>query len=470
MIVEAAKKLPLKLTPFVYEGREKRLLAQFEKRLPEKIEPGLEQALLVFIKYDKLSYSLQIGMQVLLFSLVILLTGLDLVRPYFGWPNAVSHQWGTFYRAFSVDKHGAVWFVTKNVNSDAVQVGRLLDGSVDRWDIPSEALADDLEVYGTRAVFGNSTGNPVLLLDKAVLFWTGTEWLRKPIPGDFYWSRGISISEDVLRFIQYEDGIYQLRSCPFEAQGCDTLPVPEVIAAPGANLVFYGGSLIVAGPEEGPITFYRNEDGRWDPVAGPLDLNENSLLAWTFSGDGTLWVLRGFSTGGHIRDYRLGPLAFGHWDAAANEWHWYAVNPFPEGLAQEIDGITVDPRGRIWIYGRYTTPKVSLGYAAAAYVVHDEFADLVVRYTDSNSNLQKGGIVQGPDGRLWSADSALVSLDATTEDLPAPLPAWIADLDNTTVMFVLLGVLFVVEAAYFIVQAVMKREEKKIVKAEGKGG
>jgi hypothetical protein len=473
VIVGFNRSMPLQLTPFAYEGKEKRLLAEFEKRLPPgMMEPGLGIAISRFKKYDKITYPLLIAAQAGLLLLVGQMVGMGLARPYHGWRNVIPYQVGTFYKGLSVDDRGAVWFVTTNVDTDDVKIGRLSGGETRRWDVPADAFSGDDNAYDILGVTGNSKGYPVAILETYMISWTGTEWKRTSISQDFYWTRGLTFSDDALYFFDYADGKYQYWYCPLGVDGCESLPIPEALSDSGIRPISYGGSaagpVLAAGASIGPITFYRYEDRKWNAITGPLDFPESFLLAWTVSGDGTPWVTKLQNPDTVWQGYSPGPLAIGHWDAAAGEWFWSTTEAFPGSFRLDVDRMTVDPQGRIWITGSYETADVNIGRTAAAYVIRGERAELVVCYTNKNSNLQDSGIVQGPDGKIWNAESSLVSLDASEEALPAPIPARIADLDNNKFQWVLLGAVLVLEAAYFIVQAIINREQKKIDDLEKK--
>ena len=472
VIIELAGSKPLRLTPFVYEGKEKRLLAEFEKHLSsEKMEPGLGIALSRFKKYDKITYPLLIAFQAGLLFWVGQRVGMDLARPYHGWKNAIPYKMGTFYRQLSVDNQGAVWFVTTNVDTDAVQIGRLSGGTTRRWDVPADAFSGKDNAYDILAVIGNSKSFPVAFLRTYLIFWSGTEWKRKQISQEFYWSDGLSISDDTLHFLDGSGGDYKYWSCPLEGDGCESVPIPEPISGPDILPIPYGGSaagpVLAMGDSKGPITFYQCEGGKWNAITGPLDLWKPFLLAWTISEDGTVWVTKELDVDTMRQRYSPGPLAFGHWDTAAGEWLWSATEAFPGSFRQEVSDMTVDPQGRIWISGYYETADVSIGRTAAAFAIRGERAELVVRYTDKNSNFQDRGIVQGPDGRLWSADSSLVSLDASVEKLPAPIPAWIADLDNLKFQGILIGVVLLLEAVYFSILGILYLKRKRSANPSG---
>jgi hypothetical protein len=472
VMVELAGSKPLRLTPFIYVGREKRLLAEFEKHLPfEKMEPGLEIALSRFKKYDKIKYPIFIGIQAGLYLIVGQMVGMDLARPYHGWQNAIPYKSGTFYKALSVDNQGAVWFATTNVDNDVTQIGRLSGGKTQRWNVPANAFSGKDNAYDMLGVTGNSKGFPVAFLREYVIFWTGKEWKRKPISQKFYWYYGLTVSDDTLLFVDDSNGEYKYWSCPLEEDGCESVSIPSPLPGSGIHPVSSGGTaagpVLAMGDTKGPITFYQYEGGKWNAITGPLDLWKPFLLAWTISKDGTVWVTKELNADTMRHGYTPGPLAFGHWDGAAGAWLWSATKAFPGSFQQEIRGMTVDPRGRIWITGYFETADVSYGKTAAAFAIHGDRAELVARYTDKNSNLQDDGIVQGPDGRLWSAYSSLASLDAGAEKLPAPIPAWIADLDNNKFHWILIGTVLVLEASYFIILLIIKRKQKESVHPGG---
>jgi hypothetical protein len=57
-------------------------------------------------------------------------------------------------------------------------------------------------------------------------------------------------------------------------------------------------------------------------------------------------------------------------------------------------------------------------------------ASEIILYTEDNSNYQGGETpILLPDGSIWTLDRMITSMDTNSETLPAPLPAWFADLD-----------------------------------------
>jgi hypothetical protein len=471
LIVETAGS-PLRLTPFLYEGREKRLLAEFAKRLPpEKIEPDLENSLRKFKKYDAILYPLLIGLFAGIFIINFQSGGIGLIRPRIGWPDAVPWKLGTFYKALSVDEAGTAWFATTNVDTKSTRVGRADGGSTRVWDIPAAAFEGGDGAYDISGVTGNAEGDPVVFLESYMLSWNGAEWIDTPLPGEILNYLGYSVAGNALQYITSVGNLFTFYSCDLNRLECEAFSMPDAITAGGMTPWAYkgsaGGPAVAAAAKEGLIAFYQFRDGSWVQLGGELDLPIADFMAFTLDSHNALWVTKSMAQQNAWDRYTQGPLAFGRCDDAQGEWQWSSLDAFTGSFEQGVDYMEVDPRGRIWIAGHYRTADVGIGETAGVYTVGGGKAEEIIRYTDANSNFQTGisdcGLVQGPDGRMWSCDSGLVSLDSRAEKLPSPLPEWLSDLGNHKYRFIGLGVVCALELVYFAVLGILfvKRRASK---------
>ena len=91
-----------------------------------------------------------------------------------------------------------------------------------------------------------------------------------------------------------------------------------------------------------------------------------------------------------------------------------------------FEDLAVDSKGRIWISGMYDRRDNKdhfLDFVMAAEWTEEGIKPLV-EYTDKNSNLKHADKFVMADDRIWMNNLSLYWIDATTEELPSPLPDW----------------------------------------------
>jgi hypothetical protein len=90
---------------------------------------------------------------------------------------------------------------------------------------------------------------------------------------------------------------------------------------------------------------------------------------------------------------------------------------------EDYYSLEVDVRGRLWVAG---------GIPSFVRVMEPNWAGLaheIVEYNQYNSNYQNGlesNLLRTSDGRIWAAKYHLVWTDSNVDDLPPPLPDWLA--------------------------------------------
>ncbi|MBN1438016.1 MAG: hypothetical protein JW929_01295 [Anaerolineales bacterium] len=478
LILEIAGSKPLRLTPFLYEGKEKRLLAELERRLPPgRMEPDLGNALTRFRKYDKLLYPVLIAILAGLLLNAGQSMAVDVLRQFGAWRNAVPWDLHTHYRTVSAQDTGDVWFADYTLASEDARIGVIRDGSAQYWNFPAAVFQDDDSSYDILGVWGDPGGNPAVIFESYVAIWDGAEWRTFALPGDVPRYLGYAVYKYSLVYLSAEQDGYRFWSCNLGSIHCDSLPIPDALAEADLQPVsfrgFPSGPVLAAGSGTKPVSFYRFAAGHWAAVGGPLPFSTRFFLGFTVSSEETLWVARDLDLAPGDMRYSSGPLAFGHWDAGAGEWQWSATAEFPGTFEQGVEGMEVDLQGRIWVVGHYRTADIGIGDTAAAYVVRGESAVEVVRYTDEDSNFQIGigdcAMVQAPDGKLWTCDSGLVSLDAAAEELTPPLPAWLVELGLHKYQMILLGLICGLEVLYFLVVGIVYLKRRKAESANIRG-
>jgi hypothetical protein len=471
MELELTGKRSIKLTPFLYEGKGEKLFVELNRLLPaEKLEPDLKKSVSAYTTYDKILIPIAFGILAGILIINAQSTGMAFLRSNTTWAFAIPRSFEFSYKAVSVEEDGTVWFAATSLFKKNAQIGRLQGGSTQTWDVPLSAFVDGDDAYDIIGVGGTADGNPAWITDDYFVTWTGSEWVRTPLEMEILNYLGYSTAGHAIQYLSAKEGDYQFWSCGLTERACQSLAIPDALREPGHFPVLYRGTAsgpaIAVGTSKGPVSFFRYQAGAWSEIAQPLPIPEGSLLAFTIAGDGTLWVTRNLSSKPLNGGYTKGPLAFGSWIPAEGGWRWTTDVAFAKSFEMDPENMEVDPQGRIWLAGHYRTDKVTIGETAAAYTIQGEKAEEIVRYTDDNSDFQMGisdcPMVQGPDGRLWSCDMELVSLDAGAVTLPDPLAEPLVERSGNPYRALGLGIVCVLELAYFAIFGILYLQRKKM--------
>jgi hypothetical protein len=160
---------------------------------------------------------------------------------------------------------------------------------------------------------------------------------------------------------------------------------------------------------------YLLSEGKWKAQEYPVILSEQSRVRDYFlDGEGFLWVL--FDSQNQFFVEKIHPT--GRLDITrlpspkeTDEWERYSY-------------LLVDSSERLWVSGSYPN------FMAVFFPVWKADASEIIRYTEDNSNYQgDNSPVILPDGKIWTLDRMITTMDANLKTLPAPLPAWFANLD-----------------------------------------
>jgi hypothetical protein len=468
--IQLAGANPLRLTPLLYEAKGEKLFSELEQRFPpEKVERNLKDSVLNFKGWDFLTYPILIGMLAGVLLLAWQSAGLDIFRSNATWAYAAPRNFEFSYKAVSTEEDGTVWFGASSLFSKNAQISRLQDGSLQTWDVPLSAFASGDNAYDIIGVAGTADEKPAWITEKYFATWTGTEWARTPLPMEILNYLGFSIAGHSLQYVSAKGSEYRLISCDLTLRICHSLEAPGSLEKSGTYAMLYRGSasgpVVAAGTTKGPVSFLRFQEGTWSEIAGPLRIPAHTLMAFTVAGDGTLWVIKDLSGGPLDGGFTKGPLAFGRWDAAAGEWRWINMAAFAKSYEMDPENMEVDPLGRIWIAGHFRTKEILIGETASAYAINGGQAEEIVQYTDDNSNFQMGigdcPMVQGANGTLWSCEIDLISLDAAAEKLPDPVVKSSVDVSALKYRMLGLGVVCLMELAYFAILAVIYLLRKK---------
>lgn len=166
--------------------------------------------------------------------------------------------------------------------------------------------------------------------------------------------------------------------------------------------------------------------GTWSPLEFAVNTPEIDLLnSFFLDSENSLWVL--FMSQDHWFVEKI--------SVSGETLLTQLPPPIGEPHMERYMNLIVDTHGRIWVAGGYPY------FISAFNPVWKGEASEIKKYTEKNSNYQ-GGSLQPPvmtsDGKLWSFDDRIVTMDTNLETLPAPLPDWFANLDWNIIRMVLI--------------------------------
>lgn len=166
--------------------------------------------------------------------------------------------------------------------------------------------------------------------------------------------------------------------------------------------------------------------GTWKPLEFSVNVPEiNQLNSFFLDSKNSLWVL--FSSEGYWFVEKI-PLS-------GETLLTQLPSPIGEPHMERYMNLFVDTHGRIWVTGGYPY------FISVFNPVWKGEASEIIKYKEKNSNYQGGGLqppVMTSDGKLWTFDQRIVTMDTNIETLPAPLPDWFAKLDWNIIRLVLI--------------------------------
>lgn len=192
---------------------------------------------------------------------------------------------------------------------------------------------------------------------------------------------------------------------------------------------------------------YLLSEDKWKSQEYPVILMEQSrVIDYFLDGGDFLWVLLNSQKQFYVeRIHPNGNLDITRLPSPreTDEWERYT-------------NILVDSSGRLWVSGSYPY------FMAVFSPVWETDSSEIIRYTEDNSNYQgDGSPILLPDGSIWVLDRMITSMDSNSENLPAPLPAWFADLDWNLIRLYIILPQFLFSIYMFIISLVRLKSPKK---------
>ena len=407
----------------------------------ERMEPGLEETLMLRDRRDR-------GMKWLniLGGALMLVAGLVMLNSVFGgipstWRPVAGLSRSLRVEGYEIGDDNSVWIVTHEVLADMedlsdLTVRRLAPRADISLQLPptSEVSPPEADVSPYFAELHlDRTVRPWVEFryEDLLLRWSGEEWEPyRPSEG---------VLEPGMEFAAFADGVLwygsfgepRLTSLD-PANGVAVEHVlgeeesgdyPHILSRPDSLMVWD-----YRARSDGAPTFVVDyyADGTWSgwiPVEMPSTEED---LGWPESyaldQEGNLYLL--LTPGEPCYDGALHGW-LGRWDVTRQDWEWRRL-AIAERCRPSSDfrGVLVDHLGRPWVQSRRSVAV----YPAAIFGTPARDARPLFIYTEENSGYERGRLRLDGRGRVWAGgdSGAPLWIDASGDELPKPLPGWLA--------------------------------------------
>ncbi len=367
-------------------------------------------------------------------------------------------------RGVAADPDGSIWLLS-DLGTEEYHIRHVSDGKPVDWAFPEEFAA----IYRL-GIARDRAGNPWVIDAGSIHRWDGTAWQTQAYPegvriggwitvdGTTVWA--VTYGAETKRIVKLDIGDGNLQTqfvdLPEGALGADS----EIEwMKPGPD-----GSLAIAVADDSHYAFYLWEGGSWRKIA---DLEEERMTI--FGGvqidrdeSGNIYVTQWYRKDG-------GRHAIGIFRPEQSAWNWSDVYFLDdkETLHQEVEQLLVDSSGRLWMVmknniNHYTERSVCVFLEQGG-----EFHE-IRHYTKDNSGMSGMPTLMAGNGRIWAVWDYAAWIDSRQQDLPQPLPEWLAFITGDAgfkARFVAEMILFFIIIALAIYMAVrppwLKRSRPK---------
>lgn len=344
----------------------------------------------------------------------------------------ITHIWNEELSAWGVDRitmdaDGSIWASAGGYKSD-IYAWHLSESRRDHWTLPLDTCED----CGVTYITHDSQNQPIILdtlsNENAIkaYAWDGTDWNQSVIEGDYsnFFDRTNAYGSTV--WGTQNDALVQIN---FSSGKRTEFPFPEFVKSNQLKLRDFisdsEDTLLARFISEGkPDYLYRFSHGKWQ---GPILTTSEEESLWVFCQDaeGAIWAIVSETSDGSLE---LKHPRIGYYNPAISSWMWEALSlgESDRYIAYYKDMAT-DRYGRVWVSGVYRPQSEDDHYLTFVSVFQPggEDLELIVEYTDKNSNIDNGGQILITEDRVWIEDFSLRWIDIQTERLPSPLPDWI---------------------------------------------
>jgi hypothetical protein len=350
--------------------------------------------------------------------LLLILFGVDNWNPKI-WNEELS-SWSVL--AVSLDSDGTIW-ANADGDKDDVIVWRLSENSREHWSLPQN-VCRDCTAY---TVSHNSRNLPIVLDSdeiSTIYEWEGGKWNITTLDAYFFFNDLHAVDTQIWGK-RNENLIY----VDFATDEIVEIPSPADALSNGLELGMFSvsqdGSILAKFSAKGkPVVIYRLEGETWKNL---IEFPPSTQWVWDFYQDAqkNVWVLA------TSRD--KSQITVGYSDSLNGTWKWADMELInPDRELAIFNDFAIDARGRIWVSGVYDQRDNKDRHRDFVMAVEwtEEGIKPLVEYTDKNSNLKYADRFVITDDRIWMNNHRLYWIDATTEELPSPLPDWMVWLKD----------------------------------------
>lgn len=328
-----------------------------------------------------------------------------------------------YVTSVSKDTDDSIWVSAWDFGDNAY-IWHISQGKNEHWTFSSELCADCMV-----SVVGHDSHNAPRIFavgdDSASYTWNGKDWAKDDISFDLepeYFPNHLTNTGTRVWGTHNEALAYvDLVTDEFKS----FLPPDEVISH-GLRLIKFqvnpDDSLLVWFSEKDmPILLYRFNGGNWQKIT---ERPTTDQLVWDYCQDFNrrIWAI--------TKDKNTHQVQVGLFDEATGAWTWADLKlAQPDRVPEYFRNIDIDFYGRIWVSGSYE--RLSEKDYSSDFIEVLDWTDngvqLVAEYTEKNSNVEDAEFFIMTKERIWISARHLYWIDS--ENIPSPLPAWIAWLD-----------------------------------------
>ena len=429
------------------------VLIELQNHLPaERIESGMKipDLLRKWAKGNK-------ARVVFAVSFVIVYLSTFLVDPMFSNRSWFVPAWNVETRlplfesvwTYSLISQNEIWLVAHKIDSYRVY-HYVSNTSVGSWDMPKKAG------YYPDFVSDDGYGKPIVWFEDSVLHYDGA-WknikYQNNLDLEGWYGSGFVAGNQGWAIREMEEANQLLHIDGLTGEWSE-IPLPDTAIqqklSPQSARQALNGDILVLMTSYTNARVYLLSNNAWKLLEFPVVLLEDSDIRGFFLDEkDSLWVL--FS--------------------CREEWFVEKINPTSELQITQLqspqkgvdeweryENLFIDAHGRMWVNGSY--PE----FIAVVMPVWKGDATEIVRYTEDNSNYQGTRLhphLMSSDGRIWTFDRKITTMDTNLETLPAPLPDWLANLDWNLIRLYILLAQFPFYIYLFILSFVLLRPRKQ---------
>lgn len=396
------------------------ILTELRNRLPtESFEPGMETPTVLGI------WSKQNKIRTAFFgSILVLYIATMFLDPIFSSRSWLTNDWDVKLDprgyesvwAYSTDSKNTFWVISWK--SSYYRVYHFSDKVENEWMLPKDLLG---EKYPNQ-VSSDNAGNPIVWTEKGIYRYEDNDWKWIPYldsPQIENWFRGGVASGKQVWTLNKLGQILKINALTGTWLVLD-LPASALernLQPKSMRRTVQGDIMVLMQNDNTSYVYLLSMDDTWKSQEFSIIASQNISIRDYFLDDhNALWVLSKEQNKFFVQKINLkGDLLLMQLPSPLETEDW-----------ERYSSLLVDSSGRLWVEGGYPY------FMAVFSPVWNDTAKEIVRYTKKNSAFQDDTLASPilmSDGRIWSFDEWISTMDTHLTKLPSPLPAWFASWD-----------------------------------------